>query len=86
MSETNGTVLSLDDMDVMAFAKKNFREASVDRLRKHEVTEGQTLYRLGNDQDDDVLHLMITSEGNYMAYKPDDSGAMKKFDQGEFKL
>lgn len=84
MSEKNGTVKSLDDMDVMAFARKNFREASVDRLKKHEVAEGQMLYRLGDDQDDDLLHLMITSEGAYTAYAPDDSGAMKKVDSGTF--
>lgn len=85
MSEKNGTVKALDDMDVMAFAKRHFKDVSVDRLKKHEVAEGQMLYRLGNGQEDDVVHLMITSEGSYTAYAPDDSGAMKKFDTGIFK-
>lgn len=86
MSETNGTAKSLDDMDVMAFAKKSFKDTPVDRFKKHEVTEGSVLYRFGNGADDDVLHMMVTSEGDYIAYKEDESGAMKKFDQGKVVL
>lgn len=83
MNKTNGNAMALDDMDVMAFAKNNFKDLYVDRFKKHEVTEGNVLYRFGNDKDDDVFHMMVTSERDYMAYREDDSGAMKKFEQGK---
>ena len=85
MNEKNGTVLPFDDMDVMAFANKNFKEALVDRLKKHEVDEGKMLYRLGNGQDDDILHITIDSEGSYTSYAPNIYGAMKKVSSGVFK-
>lgn len=85
MSEKTGTVLSLDDMDVMAFAKSNFRDAKVDRMKKHEISEDKVLYRMGNAQDDDVLHLMIETGGAYTAYGPNEQGAMKSIGTGQFK-
>lgn len=71
------------DNDVVSFAKTTFSHIKFDHMRRHDVDDNFRLFRFGNGEEDDLLHLLVDREGSYMAYVPTLSGSMKASGSGK---
>lgn len=74
--------MRFDDNEIAVFAKSKFPDIKFDHIKRHDVDDTHRLYRIGQDEEDDLLHLLVDSEGNYQAYLPNNCGAMRNVDSG----
>lgn len=80
-----GSSVLFDDNEIAVFAKSQFPDVNFDHVKRHDVDDTHRLYRMGQGDEDDLLHLLVDPAGQYMAYLPNLSGAMKNVGSGSIR-